>query len=375
MQTGETPKTTDYFSNLNAPNPADQQIQLQQLVQQGSISPEQAQAIMQDPSAMNNITTDPSLMKNQMAALQGLQDVSDNGGMTDTDKANLSNIQNQANTAARGQREAIMQNAQARGLGGSGLDLMNQMVNQQDSATRASQQDMDVAGQARDRALQALMQQGQLSGQMQNTAFNQQAQVAGANDAISRFNAQNQQNVQNQNVAANNAAQQTNLGLKQNIADANTATANQQEQYNKGLIQQNYQNELQKRGGEQGVATQQANAAGANSAAQANANNQTIGMGLSVVSPLAGAGYTAASQKQKQQQPQQGMKYGGIVGGDPTSFDSQSRMLQPGEMVIKKEDVPNMLQKAHTDDKGKFDAAGFLDSITGHKYGYSKGKR
>lgn len=359
MQSGSTPQIDDYYKDLQAPNPGDMALQLQELVQQGSLSPEQAQAILVERSDMNNVTTDPALKQAQMDALLGLQEISDSGGMTAMDKANLNRIATDESTQARGAREAILQNAQARGLGGSGLELMAQLQNQQDSATRQSQRDMDVRAQAQQRALEALMQGGQLAGNIQGQDFNQKAQVASANDAISKFNAQNQQNVNLSNVATNNEAQARNLAAKQSIADQNTQLRNSQQQYNKNLIQQNYENELKKRGGQSNTAAQNANAAGQNSQNQANATNQTIGMGLTAAGMFAG----------------KGKKEGGLVEGYPTEGDSVHEFLQPGEMVIRKDDVPDMLKKAHTDEDGEFDTAGFLDAITGHKYGYSKGRK
>lgn len=281
MSSGHTPEVADYFKDLEAPDVKQMELRLQQLVEQGAITPEKAATVMQQASDMNGISLDPNLKKNQMAALQGLQDISDSGGMTAADEANLQKIQNQENSAARGKREAIIQNAQARGLGGSGLELMSQMQNAQDSATRASQRDMDVAGQAQQRALEALMQQGQMSGQMQNQEFNQKAQVAGANDAISRFNAQNQQAQINNNVNARNAAQATNLQNKQSIADTNVGIRNDQQKLNKGLRQTDFDNEMRKRQAQAQIAMQNANAAGRDSQAAAAGNNQMMGTALS----------------------------------------------------------------------------------------------
>lgn len=290
MQSGSTPQVRDYFEDVQAPETADMEIQLQQLVQQGILTPEEAETVKLGDSSMNGISLDPNLKRAQMDALAGLQEITDGGGMTAMDKANLSRIQNQENAAARGQREAILQNAQARGLGGSGLELMSQMQNQQDSATRASQRDLDVAGMAQQRALESLMQGGQLAGQIGTQDFNQQAQVAQANDAIARFNAQNRQAQINQNVAARNTAQAANLGAKQEIANANTTLANQQQMHNKSLAQQNYENELKKRSGRSGVAQSNAANAGQDSQNRANANNQLIGA-------LIGAGAAAYGAK------------------------------------------------------------------------------
>jgi hypothetical protein len=281
MQSGETPQANDPFKGIALPNVDDMKLSLQKLVEQGVINPEEAATIMADPSALNNIQMDPSLKRNQMDALVGLQDISDSGGMTQMDKANLSKISTDENTKARGQREAILQNAQARGLGGSGLELMSNLQNQQDSATRQSQRDLDVAGMAQNRALQALMQQGQLAGNIQNQDFSQKAQVANANDAISKFNAQNQQSQINQNVGARNTAQAMNLANKQKVADQNAALANEQQKFNKNLQQQNFNNQITRAGGQAGVNANNQAAAGQTSQNQADAFNKTIGTGLS----------------------------------------------------------------------------------------------
>lgn len=355
MQAGSTPQMDDKFADLKLPEIADMELQLQQLVEQGVLSPEQAQAQLAGRSEMDGISTDPRMKQAQMDALLGLQDISENGGMTAMDEANLSKIRTDEDTAARGKREAIIQGAQSRGLGGSGLELMSQMQNQQDAATRNSQRDMDVAGLAQQRALDALIKGGEMGGQMQAQDFNQQAQVAGANDAIAKFNAANKQNVNLTNVAANNNAQAANLNNKQNIANQNVNTNNQQQQHNKQLIQQQFDNEMKKRSGQAGVAQANQQAAGQNSQNQADAWNNTIGTAV-------GAGASIYGRK----------KEGGLVEGTPTEGDSVPHLLQPGEFVVKKDDVPEMLKKAHTDDKGEFDAAGFLDSLTGGKYGYKK---
>jgi hypothetical protein len=149
----------------------------------------------------------------------------------------------------RGQREAILQNAQARGVAGSGLELAQSMLAQQQASNRAAQQGLDVASMAQQRALQAILQGGQLGGQIRGQDFEEQARVAAAKDAIAQFNAQNQQQVNLANSAARQQANMFNLGLKQDVANANTNIRNQQEMYNKGLHQQDFENRYRKAGG------------------------------------------------------------------------------------------------------------------------------
>lgn len=304
--------SVDALRDLSLPDITKMQVQLEQLVQQGSITPEEAQAVLQQQSEMSGISTDPRFKQAQMDALMGLQEISDEGGLTAADRAKLNQINTEENTAARGQREAILQNMAARGLGGSGMELLSQMQNQQESATRKSQRDMDVAALAQERALQALMQAGQMGGQMQAQEFGQQAQVAGAQDAINRFNAQNRQDVNMANVNARNQAQQANLGERQRIADANTGMRNEQQQYNKQLAQQNFENAYKKAGG---VSQTLANQAG------------VLG--------------------------QQGQDRRKLIGDTTTAIAAASD------------------ERVKTDVE-QFDPSSFLDSVTGYKYKYKQ---
>ncbi len=348
-----TQRAVDEFDML-LPGREEQNLDLDELIQQGVLTPEEAQVILQKDSALNNITLDPKLKQAQMDALSSLQDIGQNKGITDMDRAQLAQIDAQENTAARGQREAILQNAQARGLGGSGIELLSQMQNQQDSATRKSARDTDVAGMAQARALQALQQAGNLGGSIQQADFSRQAEVGKANDAIARFNTE----TQNQNSAANtlarNQAQAANLAAKQKIADTNVGIGNAQQQANKQLIQTDFDNRAKLAAGKSGAYQNQA--AGYNS--QGQQNQQLIGTGIQAAATYYG-----------------GKKDGGLIEGEPSEGDSAFGFLQPGEVVIKKDDVPEMLKKAHTSDDGEFDAAGFIDTLTGGKYNYSNKKK
>lgn len=315
IQSGRTPNIADLYADLQTPNTQDLRLQLEEMVLQGTLSPEQAQTIMLDPSAMGSITLDPALKKAQMDALLGLQYISESGGMTSMDRANMSRISNEEDTKARGAREAIMQNMQARGMGGSGMEILAQLQNAQESASRRSARDTEVAGMAQQRALEALMQGGNMAGNIRNQDFSEQAQKAQAADAISRFNAQNRQAQENLNVGARNDAREKNLNAAQTLSNTNTGIRNQQQQYNKELIQRKFDNEMKKRGAQTDVATKNSQISGQNSQNQANANNQMLGTALT----------TAAT------------------------FMSDERQ---------KEDVED------------FDASAFLDSLTGKKYKY-----
>jgi hypothetical protein len=279
-------QATNTYSNLVPPTIEEQKLHLQELVQEGVITPEQAQTYLTENSQMENISLDPRLQQAQMDALAGLQDISQNKGLTDMDRAQLSQIGNEEATRSKGAREAILQNAQARGMGGSGLELMSQLQNQQDAATRQSVRDTGIAGQAQARALEALKSAGTLGGQIGQQQFSQKSDIAQAQDRINQFNTQNKQQVSNINTAANNAAQTANLAAKQNISNANVGTANQEQQYNKELQQKQFSNELAKANGQAGALQAQAQADAAAEAAKQASTKQLIGAGLGAAATL-----------------------------------------------------------------------------------------
>lgn len=293
--------------------PEEKQIQLQQYIEQGLMTPEQARAELVGDNAYDDMQLDTEGHQAQLAALQSLSDIGNEGGLTASDRSKMQAIQNQEQSAAKGAREAILQNAAARGAGGSGLELMAQLQNQQDSATRQSTRDLDVAAMAQDRALQALQQAGSLGGQINQQQFGQQAQVADAKNEIAKFNAANKQQVGMTNVAANNQAQAANLANKQDTSNKNVDIKNQQNQQNNSLGQQTFNNQMSLAQGRSGALNTQSQQANAEQAA----NKQLIGTGVGALASIYG------------------------------KSDEEA-----------KEDVE------------KFNASDFLDSLTGYKYKY-----
>ncbi len=65
------------------------------------------------------------------------------------------------------------------------------LTNNQNSAMNANNQAQSLAGQAQQRAMQAILSEGANARNMSNDAYNRQAQAAQANDAINRFNTSN----------------------------------------------------------------------------------------------------------------------------------------------------------------------------------------
>lgn len=246
------------YSNIRVPTVEEQQLLLEELRQQGKLTPELEQAIMLQGSEMGNVSTDPRLKQAQLDSLLKLQEVANNDGMSAQDQSRLSQIQSQLRQQEQGSRQAIMQNMAQRGMSGSGFELAANLSNQQGSADRASAEGLEVKAQAEKRALEAIMNSGQLGGQIRNQDFTEKSAVAQAQDQINKFNTMNRQDVSNRNVNRNNEAQQTNLKEAQRVADTNVATRNTQQQYNKELLQNQFDNRLKLANGKSGVYNTQA---------------------------------------------------------------------------------------------------------------------
>lgn len=339
------------IGEFNLPVPEEIAFNPELLEYTGDFTPQQLQALFQQRSELNNIAIDPRLEAAQMQGLGELQDIVDSDGLTASDRFRLAQISQEQAAQERGAREAIMQNARARGIAGSGLEMLSQLQAQQDAATRANMQGLGVAAQAQDAQRAAINDLAGLGGAIRGQSFNEQAQVASADDIINRFNVGNQQQVAQFNVANRNAAAMRNLDAQQALNNANVGMRNEAQMYNNQAGQRRFGNEMQLRGARanarQGLAN---NLSG--QAAGARQMAKDIGKGVAKI------GQAVVT----------GMNEGGLVPGQATEGDSVPAMLTPGEFVVRKEDVPRFLEAAHKNDDGSVDVAGILDSVTGGKY-------
>lgn len=288
--------------DVNVPDPESQKLVMQQYVQTGHLAPELEQAVHQGASQFEQIKTDPRMKQAQLKALSGLENIGESGGLTLNDQSNIQKGISDVNSQARGRNEALMNQYAQRGLGGSGLELQAQMMNNQNATNQNSQQQTDVLGSARDRALQAIIQGGQMGGQIRSQDYGEQKDLASARDAINRYNSQNMQDVNTRNVNRGNEAQKYNLDLQQQISNANTEMANKQQQYNKELLQQQFKNRTDIAAGK---SQQYGGAAGQYNANASATAKQWAGIGDSI--NKAGVSYADRYGKQKptanQQQP------------------------------------------------------------------------
>lgn len=189
---------------------------------------ERAVAEQVGPTAFESITVDPAYKAAQLDALSRLSQIADEGGLTLADKAALNQITGQLARRDAAARAATREEMQARGTLGSGAELASRLAAQQESSQLASQRGMDVAAQAQQRALDAIMQRGGLAGQMRGQEFGEQSQAAQAKDIMARYNADARRRAQ---------------------------------EYNLGLAQQQFENQMRKTGAQVGTKTGQGNLA------------------------------------------------------------------------------------------------------------------
>ena len=233
----------------NVPLPILKQINPELYKQVVSINPELETSLSLGPSASEGIVLDPVQKKAQMDALNSLMEITSNNGRDARFEADAQKVRDSINANLKGNQDAITQNMAMRGTSGGVTELVQKQLNSQNAANLQSQQELELNAQAQERALQALMNQGSLAGQMQSNDFNQQLAKLDRQDAISKFNTENQQQTINNNVAIKNNAQQLNAQNNQDIANKNTQTRNDAMNWNtNGLAQQNYNNQMTKAG-------------------------------------------------------------------------------------------------------------------------------
>jgi hypothetical protein len=292
--------------------------ELQKYVVAGVLTPEQYQAISADPNTYQQITgaTDQSGTNAQKAALQQLGGIVQAGGSTPINEANLRNNINQTNQAMQGARQGIMENAQERNVSGGGMDLINQLMNEQSNAQNANLGAVNAGANNAQLALNALSQQGQLGSNLQGQANQMSQAQADAAQQIGEYNSQLQSAANQYNTQNANQAQQMNLANAQSVSGANTDLANQQTQYNAQVPQTVFSDQMQKASGLANTYTQ---GAGIAQGAQNNQNamyGNLLGTGAKLgAAYMTGGASTAADPNLVGKNPNTGYAQGGEVEG------------------------------------------------------------
>lgn len=332
------------LQQLHIPELADLQTQLNQYVLQGEITPEEYIAALQEESAAEGIEIPEELLQVQHEALAQLKNIYDSHGNDPMFKAQMNDARDKMLTAQRGSNQALKQEFQARGLGGSGAEMAARLQSNSSQAQQASKAGFDIAAAAQQRALDALRQSTDLSGQMADRSLGVQATKAQATDAVNRFNTEARQRMLDANTKARNEAQAANLTAQQNIANKNVDVLNQQAGQHAGAVQQNYDNELKRAQALSAAGKQAGDAAVAAGERKDAKTGQLIDAAGNFLESDTGKKVTSAA-----------VKLGGkVIKGIGKIFSDEEVKSDIGELTS--DDVDSILER-----------------MTGHKYKYKPG--
>lgn len=279
-------------------------------------------------SELGKIVNDPRYSEFEQQALRDLEQQSKDG-LSSRDLADMAQLESQVNRSNSGRIGAIQQGMAARGMGGSGMELVAQMQAAQDATERQALASLEKNAQVQQGRRDATSQLGNMAGQLSSRDFQQQAQKAAAQDAINRFNTANQQQTQmynhqgrqgmaNQNVAQNNQFAQNVMGAKQGGA---------QMRYNSGVEADN-----------QAAARKQGNRAqnAAIGTAVGAIGGGVLGSYIPVVGTAAGAAAGSAAGGALGGMYAHGGEIPGQakVPGDSLANDTVPALVSPGEIVL-----------------------------------------
>jgi hypothetical protein len=242
------------FRNIKTPEERNAAYQYLQSV--GKLTPELEKTIQIQDTAMGEISVDPRLKDAQLAALAQLSELGKTG-LTEADKAEIAAGRQQYLSESANQQAQIQESMARRGAASSGMEQVARQQAAQDAANQMNIQNQRLQGEARQRALQAIMQGGQLAGGIRQQEFGEQSDVARAKDAFKTFNAQNAASVQARNIEAINRAAAADIANRQGIAASNVGIANTAEDINRGAAQRTFENEMSKIRGATGFARDQ----------------------------------------------------------------------------------------------------------------------
>jgi hypothetical protein len=145
-------------------------------------------------TSFDQISEDPATRQATMDALQALKAEGEAGGQSIQSKAAMAGALNQARQSERMQTAAIMDEMARRGQSGGGAEIAARMMANQGAAERAHMGGVQAAADDRTRALNALVQAGNLGSSVRSQDYQKEAQKASARDAIDKWNAENATN-------------------------------------------------------------------------------------------------------------------------------------------------------------------------------------
>lgn len=215
----------DIIDQIGAPPEVAKEIILDKFRVAGLESPQLEQAIDVGVSKMAQYQEDPRFKDAGIKALERMTKQSEEG-LTAQDRLALRQIQQEQERATQGKIAQIRQEAQMRGMGGSGSDLASQLSAAQAGSERGLTSALQVGSDASQRALQSLAMGARQAESMRGADLATARATRGAADEFSRFKAQEAIGRQRANVDRTNLAQQHNIERETEADWKNTAATN-----------------------------------------------------------------------------------------------------------------------------------------------------
>lgn len=321
------------YSGVTAPTSSQLTIpQLQQYIDTGDLTPATATAatVNPDTNAFDDIQLDPTSLGSEYQTLAELQNVVNDNGADAEEQLQEQQALDTSNSALQGQRGAIEQLAEARGVA-PGLAAMSQEEQDagEDSASLFSA-DQTAAAAQEARQLAALSDVGTLGGQIEQQVYQPESSAATAANAIQQFNAANQQQTNLTNTANKEAADVYDTTTKQGVENANVGQNNAATVYNSTEAPQTaYEDALQKAAGTTTAANDLATQQTAQGQQSAGLASGILGAGAQIgAAALQNGAIPAATGGEVVN-----MDDGGIIPGKPkVAGDSQLNDFVPGEI-------------------------------------------
>lgn len=175
------------------------------------------------PGQLDDLSAeDPASLAAQQEAMSGLGDIVKGGGLTLNDQAAQNNLMNGVNRQSSAMMNRILEGMAARGTGGSGQELAMQMQAAQNGTQRASDESLQLAGQAKKRALDAMLSRGRLGGEISDRNLRREQ----ARREIQKFNISQRDRGQQQNFNNQMARQGGSASATGPLAGLHGANAN-----------------------------------------------------------------------------------------------------------------------------------------------------
>lgn len=182
----------------------------------------------------------------QLEALSKYREIASQGGMDPMLASKLAIASDKARSDAASSQQAILQDAQRRGMMGSGLQMQSQMNRTAEDMRRQAVESQMAAAEAYRNQMDAMARGAALGGDIRGSEMNEQGRNA---DIINSFNERTSRRYQDYLQArsdAVNRANLMNLENQQNISNRNVQQANEADRYNRNMrntgAQQQWQN-------------------------------------------------------------------------------------------------------------------------------------